>query len=452
MADLPSASLRENVQFNQLIIVPNAVQGLFRRRPAPVAVATKLDVDRWAVGLLSGMRRRYGGGPVWVRVIRDRALLLLSVDDVRRALEDSPDPFAADPPAKRRGMGHFQPDALTLSRGELWANRRRFADAVLEPGRPAHGLGDRFAAVVDEEVTVLLDEVDGPVGYEPFHQMFRRIVRRVVLGDAARDDERVSDLLAKLMAEANGMPGARSASYAPFTDRIRAYVEAAEPGSLVSLFGAAPHDADTCVDGQVTHWLFAMQDTLAANTLRTLAVLVQHPDQLARVERDLAAADLYSGVGLAELAYVQACLHEAMRLYPTTPLLSRETVSELSWNGAPVPAGTQVLFSNVFLHRDRDRLAYADQFMPHAWVEGEAAADWGFNHFSHGPQGCPGTNLSLLVGSAVLGQLLARRQVTALEPRLDAAKPLPHMLDYFRVRLELADRAATAASASSTRR
>src|SRR6476620_2297087 len=121
MAELPSASLAESVQFNQLVILPNAIQGIFRRRRAPVGVATLSGVDGHAVGLLSRLRRNHGPGPLWHRVLRDRALLLLDGDDVRRVLEGSPDPYAADPPAKRKGMAHFQPDALTISRGELWA-------------------------------------------------------------------------------------------------------------------------------------------------------------------------------------------------------------------------------------------------------------------------------------------------------------------------------------------
>ena len=37
---IESASLLENARFNALVIVPNAVQGIFRRRPAAVAAAT----------------------------------------------------------------------------------------------------------------------------------------------------------------------------------------------------------------------------------------------------------------------------------------------------------------------------------------------------------------------------------------------------------------------------
>ena len=137
-AELPSASLAEVVQFNQLVVVPNAVQGIFRRRRTPVAVATRTGVDGHAVRFVSGLRKSHAPGPLWVRVIKDRALLMLEIEDVRRVLERSPEQFASDPPAKRRGMSHFQPDALTLSRGELWADRRRFTEAVVDTGRPVH--------------------------------------------------------------------------------------------------------------------------------------------------------------------------------------------------------------------------------------------------------------------------------------------------------------------------
>ena len=103
MAELPSASLAESVQFNQLVVLPNAVQGIFRRRRTPVGVATLTGVDGHAVRLdgeaarAATRRARCGSA-----CMRDRALLMLDVDDVRRVLEGSPDPFAADPPAKRQ--------------------------------------------------------------------------------------------------------------------------------------------------------------------------------------------------------------------------------------------------------------------------------------------------------------------------------------------------------------
>src|SRR6266508_6732336 len=174
-------------------MVPNVVQGLFRRRRRAVAAATKLNVDGQAVGLIDGSRRGHGPGPVWVRVGTDKMLLVLTTEDVRRVLGGSPHPFAPDPDAKRRGMFHFQPDALTISRGTLWENRRRFAEAVLDTGRPLHRLADRFAGVTAEETDVLLEAVDGAeLEWDASQAALWRVTPRVVLGEAAREDVEVT--------------------------------------------------------------------------------------------------------------------------------------------------------------------------------------------------------------------------------------------------------------------
>jgi cytochrome P450 len=439
--ELPHASLLEGVRFTLQVMLPQVVQGLFRRRPRAVAAATKLDVDRRAVAAIGGIRHSHGKGPVWVRVGAQQMLLVLSTSDVQRVLEGSPDPFAADPDAKRRGMSHFQPDALTISRGKLWENRRRFTEYVLDTGKPVHRLGGRFAGVAAEEAARLLGESErengGELGWEGFHRAFGRITRRVVLGDRARDDEEVTALLATLMEEANRLPGGGSDSLPVFQDKVRQYVQAAEEGSLAGLAAEAPSDEQTRVERQLTHWLFAMGDTLPANAFRALALIATHTRQRAGVEAELERASGGEGLdadGVASLAYLEACLHEAMRLWPTTPILSRGTLEQTDWDGAVVPAGTQVVICNTFNHRDPERHEFASRFSPEAWIEGEAANDWSFNHFSRGPQGCPGADLALFLGKAALANLLLARRFHLLQPRLDPSRPLPHMLDFFSLR------------------
>jgi cytochrome P450 len=129
-----------------------------------------------------------------------------------------------------------------------------------------------------------------------------------------------------------------------------------------------------------------------------------------------------------------------MRLWPTTPMLSRITVGETDWDGKRIPADTQVLIVNTFNHRDTDTHEYADRFAPEAWVSGDAGKDWTFNHFSHGPQGCPGAGLALFVGKAMVGRLLTECELTLTSPSLEPGK-LPHMLDYFGLKLALRQRA-----------
>jgi cytochrome P450 len=121
-------------------------------------------------------------------------------------------------------------------------------------------------------------------------------------------------------------------------------------------------------------------------------------------------------------------------------MLSRETVRTVDWDGASVPAGSQILIVNTFNHRDREAFEFADRFAPEEWLSGAAADDWSFNHFSHGPQGCPGADLALSVGKAMLATVLRDRRVKLLQPSLDPAKPMPNMLDFFELRFTLAPR------------
>ena len=338
---LRRASLADNAQLNALVFVPNVLQGVFRRRRAAVRAATAADVDRWAVRLLRGMRRAYGS-PVWVRMGAPPALLALEVPDVRRVLEGSPDPFASDPETKRKGMRHFQPDALTISRGADWENRRRFNETVLATDARAEPIAGAANALATEEIAALRTRIGsgGELSWGRWAEAFERIARRVILGDGAADDADVSRLLAKLMEEANSLPDSDSDGFAPFMERLERYAAAAEPGSLVARFAAAPSDERTKPVGQIPHWLFATQDTLAINCFRALAVIAAHQEARARAREDE--------------EYLGACLEDAMRLWPTTPILARELVREVEWNGERIPKGTQVVISNTFMHRDPD--------------------------------------------------------------------------------------------------
>ncbi|MEA2126174.1 MAG: hypothetical protein QOI80_2956 [Solirubrobacteraceae bacterium] len=406
---LPSASIVENIRFNRTVVVPNALQGIFKRRPTPVKAATALNVDGDGAALLASLRDKHGGLPVWVRVVKDPALVVLDVADVRRVLEGSPDPFAADPAAKRKGMAHFQPDALTISRGELWRQRRTFADEVLGAAPR-----ERFGAIAQEELGGLT-----AIDFDSLHAGFRRLTRRMVLGDAAREDEALSAALAELMGEANGLPSDPSPDYGAFAARMEDYVTAGQEGSLAGVATQVEAAPDVRKAGQFTHWLFATQDTLAVNVLRALALLAAHPD-----EHDLAGT-----------------LQEAMRLWPTTPMLSRETLKPLAWHQVEVPAGTQVLIVNTFFHRDEIRLGdAAHRFTPEGWAAGGPFVDdWGLNHFSHGPQGCPGAGLAVHVGVAAMEAVLAagRPRLEAGGGKLQAGERVPHMLDPFALKLSV---------------
>jgi hypothetical protein len=400
---MEQASLAENVAFNALVVMPNLVQGLFRPRATAVRAATAANVDGRAVAMIDGLRRAHGRQPIWVHAGSTPSLLLLDPDDIRRVLVGSPHPFAPDPEIKRKGMTHFQPNALTISRADEWEPRRRFTESILAADA-------RVIDIVRSETTAALAP-RSTIGWQQWSDLFRRLTRRIVLGESAADDEHVTDLLVRLMDEANGLPERPTPKLNVFLARVAGYVDSAEPGSLVAHVRDAAARPGVDPVGQVPHWLFAMGETLAINSYRALVLLTASPSD--------------------DLTYVEACLQEAMRLWPTTKLLVRVSVANTDWYGDTVPSGTQFLISNTFNHRDPSWDA-ADRFAPELWTDGEGDQNWALNHLSNGPQRCAGAGLALLIGTHALTtavQLGARAQ----QPVLDIRRPLPHVLDHFRI-------------------
>jgi cytochrome P450 len=430
--DFKHASTLEGVRFTAQVGVPNVLQGLFRRRENVVRAAGVVATDQLAYRLTQGLVRKYGPNPFYVRVAKDEALLVSHPDDIRLVLEGSPSPFASDPDAKKKGMSAFQPHALTISRGDLWANRRAFAEAVLDTGKPVHRLADGFAAVAVEEADALL-AAGVPITWEALNAAFQRLTRRVVLGAAAAEDTGLSEQLGALMAAGNKMPGKPDPAYADFEARLAEYVDDADPAALTALVSGAPHDNRTEVAGQLVHWLFAMGDTLPANLFRSLAVLATHPASLAVVRSEFAEAEPSDAAAVAEAAYTAGCLMDAMRLWPTTALFGRVLTEDFRFpHGELVKEGTQVLIHNLFNHRNRDRVPYADTFAPEEWVSGDAGSDWSFNFFSNGPQGCPGAGLSVFLGTAFLARLATAGDPKVVSgPRLKPSSPLPYSLDIY---------------------
>jgi cytochrome P450 len=329
-------------------------------------------------------------------------------------------------------MSHFQPDALTLSRGAEWRDRRPFNEAVLAAHERVHPDGRRFVEVVaDEADRMPLGQV---LEWRDWERLFDLITLRVIFGDRARCDQRLTGLLETLMRQGNRLVGLRpNDAYYELYGELERRVRDAEPGSLLARFAEAPHSDRTRVVQQIPHWMFAMRDTLAANAYRALAAIVAEPAVERRVREDMIGADLCDPRALDGMSYLGGCLHEAMRLWPTTPLLAREVVHDVTLAGEQVSAGTQILILNAFNHRDPDHVEDADRLVPERWRSSEAK-DYRFNHLSNGSQDCPGGPLVLLLGKAAIAQVLSRWTLRLEEPLLPAGGAMPTMLDFYSAR------------------
>ena len=431
---LPDASLVESVQFVLAGLLPSLVRGLFSPRRGAMKLLTAIDADARATQVLRGIREKHGGQGA--KLLGGRIVTLWGGEAIREVLDRSADVYDSGAGAKGKGMSHFQPDALTLSRGGEWRDRRGFNEAVLATQEAVHPLARHFLAAISEEVFRLRT---GALEFSDWEEMFDRIALRVLFGDASRDDQELTRLLEELMAQANRLVGlGPNDDFYEFYGRLERKLIDADPESLAGRIADAPHTDATRVVHQIPHWMFATRDTLATNAYRALATIAASAEVGSRVHEELDGADLSDPDTLAGLPYVEGCLSEAMRLWPTTPILARETTRETTLAGQQVAAGTQVMILNTFNHRDPDRVEDADLFKPERWEGG--GRDYRFNHLSNGTQDCPGGPLVYLLGKSVLGHVLVQYDVELVRPKLNLDRPLPYMLDHFEARFRLEPR------------
>ncbi|WP_150244186.1 cytochrome P450 [Nocardiopsis quinghaiensis] len=433
-------STSETARLLTSVLLPNVARGVILRRPLMTRLVTGLDADRRAVAALREMRERHGDDPLPLRLAGRQAALVLSAEDVRRLLRETPEPFSPDGREKRGALSHFQPHGVLISDHANRPRRRAANEAALAPGQAIHPDGDTLAAQADEEALTLALALreGGDLDWWRFTQSFNAMARRMVFGAFAADDHRTTELLYALRARANWTYTApvRHGTRAEFLDRTRANVERAEPGSLawrLTAGGSAGdgHDTDLRPEDQAAHWLFAF-DAAAIVAFRSLALLTSlSPGAYAAREE----IDTREGL---DLPLLRATVRESARLWPTTLMVIRESTRETTWREEVFEAGTAFLIVSSYFHRDSSRLPYADAFDPGIWLDGRAEDEPGILPFSYGPAGCAGVDMVPLAVSLFLRALLRGRNPA----RADAAGPLPATglpasLNHFALRFSL---------------
>jgi cytochrome P450 len=407
------ASVLDTARFVGGVLGPMVARGVIVRRPRTLNLLDRLDADRRAVALMRALRERYGPGPVRLRIPVRSVAVVLEPSDVARVLGGAPDPFHPANREKRSALRHFQPDGVLISEGGARERRRAFNELVLETPLPTHRLADRIRRVLDDELGAPLG---APLTWDVFAPAWWRAVRRITLGDAAGDDAWVTDTLRTLRRAANwaGLHPVRRRLRTRLLRRLSGYVRRAEPGSLAEPARAQAREGDSPAD-QIAHWLFAF-DAAGMTVFRALALLSANGG--GRSETDL-----------------RACVLETLRLWPTTPLILRDTTAPTDWDGRTLPAGTALLIVTPYLHRTA--VPEPDAFRPQRWLDGTAGEGGAAVPFSAGPAQCPARNLVLLTAGAALATLLAdgpRRLVGPHPERLAPDGPLPATLSPFRLR------------------
>ncbi|XP_063235354.1 probable cytochrome P450 4aa1 isoform X2 [Bacillus rossius redtenbacheri] len=150
--------------------------------------------------------------------------------------------------------------------------------------------------------------------------------------------------------------------------------------------------------------MLAGQESVATAVTYCLFLLAKHPDSLREVRRELeevlegSAGRAPSMQQLRRMRYLEQCLKETLRLYPSVPLVARKLSEDLVLGKHTLPAGCDVLITPFATHRIADIYPDPERFDPDRFLPGkvEQRHPYAYLPFSAGPRNCIGHKFAML--------------------------------------------------------
>lgn len=406
-------------------------------------------VERWCREL----------GPAFTfRVGRQRLLVLADHELIAAALRDRPDGWRRTQQLQVIGREMGLTPGLFGSEGEAWRRQRRMVMSGLDPGtvraylpslrRVTERLQRRWqraaraGAALDLQAELMrytVDTVaglafghdintlesDGVVIQQHLDRIFPALYRRVLaplpywrwlrlpadraLAHSVAEVQRaIAGFVAQARARLHDDPARRAAP----PNLLEAMIVAAEDGAGIG---------DEQVSANVLTMLLAGEDTTAHTLGWLLHLLHRHPASMARAcdeARRIAAGGVaaLTPEALAQLEFIDACIHETMRLKPVAPFIVIEALRETQLGGIRIPAGTLLWGALRHDGLDERHFEHAAAFDPTRWLGAAASgAKRVTMPFGSGPRMCPGRYLALTEMKMLLAMLLTQFDIERID-------------------------------------
>jgi len=163
--------------------------------------------------------------------------------------------------------------------------------------------------------------------------------------------------------------------------------------------------------------LLAGHETIANALTCALVLLAEHPDQSAKIRREVTLVAGQRELGFEEyekLSFVRRTLTESMRLYPPVWVLGRAITEPCAIGDYTAPAGSILFASQYLLHRDGRFFPEPDRFKPDRFLADNKAHQFAYFPFGIGPRRCIGESFALMEGTLALATILRRWEVQLL--------------------------------------
>ncbi|XP_047509668.1 cytochrome P450 4C1-like [Pieris napi] len=125
---------------------------------------------------------------------------------------------------------------------------------------------------------------------------------------------------------------------------------------------------------------------------------------------------------LAEMKYLECCIKESLRLYPSVPMISRYIRKEMQFsNGCRIPAETVCIICVYDVHRLPNLYPEPEKFIPERFLpeNSDHRHPFAYIPFSAGPRNCIGQKFAMLEIKTLISGLIRRFHVDPVTKTTD---------------------------------
>nr|XP_012230588.1 PREDICTED: cytochrome P450 4C1-like [Linepithema humile] len=209
--------------------------------------------------------------------------------------------------------------------------------------------------------------------------------------------------------------------------------------ALLDLLIAASYNnkmSDLDIREEVDTFMFEGHDTVAMSICFTILLLAEHKNIQDRVRREVNAVMLENNgkltmTALNNMPYLERCLKESLRLYPSVPNIVRVASEDVKIQSYIVPSGTLLYVPIKTIHRHPDLWPNPDVFDPDRFLPENCQNRHPFSYlpFSAGSRNCIGQRFAMFELKATIAPLVHNFYL----------EPVDYLKD-FRFRLDLLTR------------
>ncbi|XP_031339691.1 probable cytochrome P450 4aa1 isoform X1 [Photinus pyralis] len=181
---------------------------------------------------------------------------------------------------------------------------------------------------------------------------------------------------------------------------------------LIRVANTTGEFTDEDIVDQICTFMLSGQDTIAGAVTFTLYNLAKHPETQQKVVEELETVfnkhSFISLRSLNEMVYLQQCINESLRLFPSIPLISKKLVEDVQLENCTLPAGLNILILPIAVHRLEEYHPDPENFNPDRFSRGNVKAlhPYSFIPFSAGPRNCIGYKLAYMEIKTIIATIL----------------------------------------------